>query len=275
MYKAYQAAIALLSINYTLTDAVIFSKEKTRASVTDFSAFYGINIDLSDDAAWYRDARPVEPPALSVQQALAHSFGQEASSIKAKPANLTDRSSKLEMQLTTYRPEYYFEMFDDEDDPLNVTIHYFTHVQNPDRAANDGYEFSPLTLPSDRGVQASYSCESYESTEEDIGSSNNVTLASGDTLTLPSLTKSSRTVIHDPRVDCGTRCSHLVIYDASTESSDAYYYECNITISHVRAARNSNEQIPDEMARLIAASAGLSGVDTDERGLQYQNYPKG
>lgn len=275
MYKAYQAAIALLSINYTLADAVIFSEEKTRASVTDFSAFYGTKYDLSNDSGWHRGVRPFEPPALSVQQALAHSFGREASSIKAKPISLADRSSKLEMQLTTYRPEFYIEVVGGEDDPLNIAIHYFTHVLNPDPFATNGDGISPLTLPSDRGVQASHSCVSFDATEEDYGSNNTVTLASGDTLKLPGITKSSRTVIYDPRVDCGTRCSHLVIYDPRTDDSDPYYYECNITISNVRGARNSNEQIPDETARLIAASAGLSGDDSDERGLQYQNYPKG
>lgn len=147
----------------------------------------------------------------------------------------------------------------------------------------------------DRTVSASGTCYNYSVGEDHETKDGNHYYEYKDeagsvrgniTIPLPSLAISSTTYIYRglnppqiaPAQKCGDRCTIVWAFrtpgnpEDGTAGQPSQFYQCNVTVTAVTHADSLIKELPDDMARLAAASISLSGRLS---GPQFQFYPYG
>ena len=80
---------------------------------------------------------------------------------------------------------------------------------------------------------------------------------------------------HAQEMACGPRCIIMWVHKAPGYGENSTFYECPITIGEVSNVKHDSERVPDYVARLAAASIGLSGRENYDHWRQYQLYSFG
>ena len=74
---------------------------------------------------------------------------------------------------------------------------------------------------------------------------------------------------------CGPRCIIMWAYKGGGNNDNATFYECPVTVGEVSNAKRDSDKVPNTLARLAAASIGLSGRLNGKHWVQYQFYAFG
>ena len=130
---------------------------------------------------------------------------------------------------------------------------------------------------SNRTIIANTTCYVYDVTQGADGDSQQIYYTKNGTMQVVDfqmIEPDSTTYYTSPQDgDCGPRCANVCAFENS--GSTGFYHECNITISNVNNATLPEHEIPDEIAKLAAASIALQGYQAKNVANQYQRYPAG
>ncbi|MDI1490389.1 MAG: hypothetical protein OHK93_001591 [Ramalina farinacea] len=228
---------------------------------------------------------------LKTIQALAHVYGELALSNQCctYETNADVLTSGHDCRYFCRRDrhnqefQYRFKEFNPDDFNVNVSTKAYPHFTN-------------------RTISASGNCSSYSVENDHITDSGcdhyfeykNADGSVRGNITIPQayIGISSTTYIYRglnppqnaPAQQCGDRCTIVWAYRGtgdpfdSTVKASSQIYQCNVTVTAVTNTTDQIKELPDDMARLAAASISLSGRKSGpgpNDWNQYQFYPLG
>ena len=272
-----QVAVAATSLTWEVNDGTNWTGTYLRPGTVTAA-----NLNCYDDIFNSIPCSQINDTNLKTLQALAHAYGDMArlnpccsygnqEDVIKNPHNC-HYFCRDDLQEFQYR----FSEFNPDDFNRNVSAKVYPHF-------------------TDRTISASGTCHNYsvgdnhetndgnhyyEYTDEDGSVLGNITIP------IPSLGSSSTTYIYRgvippqnaPVQRCSDRCTVVWAYRALGTSDDgtlgdpAQFYQCNVTVEAVTNTNDNIQELPDDVARLAAASISLSGRIS---GPQFQFYPFG
>ncbi|KAF4437153.1 hypothetical protein F53441_13111 [Fusarium austroafricanum] len=139
-------------------------------------------------------------------------------------------------------------------------------TKNPDTA--------PITVITDRRVNATTQCSAYRVSEGGNGTSNSITVEIGSRktkVTVPSKNGPDRkTYMSSNSETCGDDCSSISVFEPS--STDPWFYNCTTRLSAVANATHPEHKLGKNLTHLATSAIALGGYDTTG-GLHYTTYP--
>jgi hypothetical protein len=156
----------------------------------------------------------------------------------------------------------------------------------PDPSSPDGFASQPITVYTNRNINVTTSCTSFSVSAGGNGSTDSIqiiTNGNGGKKTIPmgfahvvDQTTYWTDIVGDNGT-CGAGCMTVRAFEASNEN--AYYYECNITVSEVHNATMEEHKISDNLRQMAAGAIAMQGFldgfsqQSDTSAIQSQGYP--
>lgn len=137
--------------------------------------------------------------------------------------------------------------------------------------------FNPVNFISNRGIKTSGSCHTYPVHDNVNGSSDKFTVQKNGKPYSPlfeSIGPKSTTYYNQVDMTCGPRCKEVCAFESN--GKEAFYHECNITVSSVSNVAYPSQNISDANAMMAAGSIGLQGYQQYSQSQpmsQYQQFP--
>lgn len=201
-------------------------------------------------------------PSLGGEQATAHMYGFISNTYKL--GNASDFTASLKTGRGA--PANGFLMYD-------LVDHWVAQLSENNPAVDQ-------TFYTNRTVNSTWLCTSYEVIEGEKGDMTNITYRDGDTIrsfdvgeTGPGAT----TYITETEEVCGPRCARVWAFQSKIEdkSIPATFYDCNITMSNVSNPTLPEHILPDMQARIAAGAIGLDGFPHENTTKQWVRFHEG
>ncbi|KAL2760210.1 hypothetical protein ACRALDRAFT_1059914 [Sodiomyces alcalophilus JCM 7366] len=160
------------------------------------------------------------------------------------------------------------------DDPLVFCgasyCQYIFHETNP--KSLDNPDAVPITIATNRIVNATTTCESWPVVAGGSGAETNITiLLPSDELRTISLPvqggPDQTTFLTDMGDDCGRGCGTVTAFEASNTSP--WFYRCNTTIGTVANATRREHHVGENLARMASVAIALQGYTTASPPVDY------
>ncbi|KAL8388097.1 hypothetical protein RB599_003023 [Gaeumannomyces hyphopodioides] len=197
------------------------------------------------------DTSAASDTALAARQYAAYNLGVVSQSYKTSVNN--NSFPEAASMWGSDNPMFFCSL-----DPPVCT--YIFHEINPKSVNNT--DRIPITVTTERRLQVNTVCDSFPVVAGGDGTVSNITVQISATrnltVTLPvrgGLEQS--TFMTDTQTTCGSRCSHVTVFEASEQES--WWYNCTTAVGEVDKATRPEEEVGGEMARLAAAAIALQG----------------
>ena len=266
--KAAQALTACITLGYSIQDGVDYNGAYTApgvANMKDLSCFM---------PPYYPDASCGADGDVAASQAIAKSCGDTDQDLHCRDFN------DISEVLVSGFEEKCFNLRGGSQFAFRFSEY------NP----KDAHDVYPRFT--DRTITASGSCLSYTQTSVDSlpNGESRYTYSNGTftgSIVIPDyvVAENDTTYIYrdgNPAQSakeyaCGPRCIRLWAYGTIAPNMTAQFYECPITVSNVANATEDVHALSDDVARLMAASIGLTGhtYKNESDWTQFQLYPYG
>ncbi|KAE8444531.1 hypothetical protein EG329_014455 [Mollisiaceae sp. DMI_Dod_QoI] len=246
-----QAGVAMIGLTYSLNDGVDYNTSVTGdIRFTDFSQSFAYGIDYNTTAA---------------SELAVHTYGEMA--LAWRIGNLTDPKVQVPEPMSAHgsNPYAYFSV-------PEYYQYFFMEASQP-----SGPNSNPIQFYSNRSIKTSGSCIQYPVTDNVNGSSQSFSVTKNGQNYSPifeSIGPNSTTYYTQTNMECGPRCKEICAYE--NNGKQAFYYECNITVSNVSNVTYSSQNVSDTNALQAAGAIGLQGYQQYQNAQplsQYQQFP--
>ena len=269
-----QVFVALINLTYNLNDG------------TDWNGTYTIpgKVNVSDISCYHRAGGCPAEDHQDVTQANAHSNGELAAADECGSYNTTADilSSKKDYtyfcRRTPGRQEfaYRFSEYNPRDEQKT-----FPHFTNRTITASSGpciiySQVNNVLGPDINGLMSAWN---YTFTNGSYTSNIMIPVNREAWNGTTYVFRGVRIPQEADAWSCGPRCMWMWAHKSPGAGEDPLFYQCPITVSHVRNVMDPRHDLADGLARVAASSIGLQGryvnMSSHLIWTQYQSYPYG
>ncbi|KAH8650629.1 hypothetical protein BGZ60DRAFT_498422 [Tricladium varicosporioides] len=249
-----QAGIAMLSLTYSwdaATDGVLF--HNGNVSIADMAHFYPTTLS-------FKGSTQDEEYTAHLYGSLANNYIVNTTQYKPKAGDIYQNSGA--------------SIF--VDDPARTVQFLFSD------SPTGAYQVGTGSVYTDRTINVTWGCSSYKVTSNGSGNVTSLQVANIGTVNVSTTvvdsttyftTRPATTAVSWSRNYCGSnkRCSVVEVFEAN--STDPWYYKCNITVGKTYNDPKNVSYISDEMAWIAGSSIAQVGYIIREQ--EAQVYPRG